>query len=105
MANDLGLTWGAYEDSGGNGMRVGIRVLTSAGNDGDIGHGTTQAKFTVEYYTQNRNRYTNDTQSMNPGGAIGGTLGPYNNNEGTGQILRDTKYYFYDYGPNEYGSG
>ena len=101
---DLGLTWGPWVDASGNGMRLGIAVTVTAGNDGAIDHGSAQAKFTVEFYTQNRNAYSNDTQSINYSGAIGGSV-TYNNSQGTGQVKRDTKVYYYDYGPNEYGSG
>ena len=96
--------WGAWEDASGKGMRVGLEISITAGNDGNIDHGTQQAKVVVEYWTENRTaRYTSDTQTMNLGGAIGGSITYVNNQTAGTQTKRDTKTYFYDYGPNDYG--
>lgn len=100
----VAIDWGGWVDAGGNGMRVGIQLTLTAGNDGDIIHGTQQAKFTLEYYTENRSRYTNDTQSLNLSGQFNDTIGPFNNNEGGGQIKRGTHVYYYDYPGDSYGS-
>lgn len=89
--------WGGYESSGGNGMRVGIDVTTES-----IGHGDAGCTFTVRYYTQNQHTWS-DSQSLNLGGSIGGSIG-YQNNQGEGVTHRGTRTYVYDYAWDEYGA-
>lgn len=93
----MAIEWGAWEYSGGNGMRVGIEVTASA-----VSHTSDSVKFTVKVYTDNQYSY-NDGQTLSYGGAIGGSTS-YTNNDGSTAQLRATKTYTYTYGANEYGS-
>lgn len=93
----MAISWGAWERSGGNGMRVGIDVSWE-----NISHGESAATATIDIYTENQFTY-GDGQSLNFGGAIGGSTS-FNNNAGGSPVKRATKKYTYTYGNNEYGS-
>lgn len=93
----MAIEWGAYEDSGGNGIRVGISVDWE-----DVSHGESAVTATVRYYTENRFSY-GDGQTLRLGGAIDGTVN-FTNNDGGSPVLRATRSYTYTYDANEYGS-
>lgn len=100
----MAISWGAWEYSGGNGMRVGIDVSWTANNgDANISNDTQAAKATIKVYTENQYSYSNDSQTLSYGGAIGGSQG-FSNSSSGGSVLRDTVTYTYYYGANEYGS-
>lgn len=93
----MAIEWGAWEDSGGNGMRVGIDVTWEA-----ISHSETVATATVKYYTENRYGYS-DNQTLSLGGSIGGSIG-FSNNQGGEVTLRGTRTYDYTYSASSYGT-
>lgn len=93
----MAISWGAWEYSGGNGMRVGIEVDWEA-----VSHGEAAATATVKYYTENQYSYS-DSQSLNLGGAIDGSIS-FSNNQGGAVTLRGTRTYTYNYPSNSYGS-
>jgi hypothetical protein len=94
----MAIDWGPYESSGGLGIRVGIDVSVEA-----ISHNETGATFTVDYYTQNQHSWS-DSQQLNLGGAIGGSIS-FPNNGGDGAVVkRGTRTYTYNYAWDEYGS-
>lgn len=104
----MAIEWGAWEDSGGNGMRVGIDVSWRDANDnGSIQNNTTAAEAVVKIYTENRYHY-NDSQTLSYSGSISGST-TFTNDDGTsssggGAKLRATKYYTYTYSSSSYGS-
>jgi hypothetical protein len=93
----MAISWGAWEDSGGNGMRVGIDVSWES-----VSHSEGAATATVKYYTENRYSMSDD-QTLNFSGAIDGTFN-FHNGAGGSPVLRETRKYTYNYGANEYGS-
>ncbi len=93
----MAVSWGAWEYSGGNGMRVGIDVSWEA-----ITHGEAAATATIEIWTENQYTY-GDSMSLNYGGSISGSTS-FNNSAGGSPVKRATKTYTYNYGNNEYGS-
>lgn len=99
----MGITWGSWEYSGGNGMRVGIEVTwKDQGTAGAITHATTIADADVFIYTENQYSYS-DSQTLTYGGSISGTQGFTNNSAGGGlQVQRDNVDYNYTY--TTYGS-
>lgn len=93
----MAIDWGPYEGSG-NAMRVGLDVSWEA-----IGHSETGATATVDIWTQNQHTWS-DTQTLNFGGSISGSV-TFPNNGGDGSSTkRATRTYTYNYGGNEYGS-
>lgn len=100
----MAIQWGAWEYSGGNGMRLGIDVSVSS-----VGSGSSSVTFTYKVYTQNQYQYS-DPQTLTFGGSYSGagSLG-YTNNvgsssaDGGGVILRATKTFTYNYG-SSYGT-
>lgn len=99
----MAISWGPWEYSGGNGMRVGIDVTWVAGNwSSNIEHGTAGCRAIVDIYTENQYSYSDD-QRLDYGGAIGGGKN-FHNGSGGARVKRDTVYYEYTYGANEYGS-
>lgn len=93
----MAISWGAWEYSGGNGMRVGIEVDWSS-----PGNGSSTATATVKYYTDNQYSYS-DGQTLNLSGAIDATIG-FTNGAGASAVLRATRTYTYTYGASSYGS-
>lgn len=93
----MAIDWGAWEYSGGNGMRVGIEVTWES-----ITHSETVATATIKIYTENQFTYS-DGQTLSYGGSISGSTG-FTNNDGGAQILRATKTYDYTYSSSSYGS-
>lgn len=93
----MAISWGAWEYSGGNGMRVGIEVTWEA-----ITAGEAAATATVKYYTENQYSYS-DPQALNLSGAIDGSVG-FTNNDGGAATLRATRTYTYNYPSTSYGS-
>lgn len=93
----MAISWGAWEYSGGNGMRVGLDVSWEA-----ITTGEAAATCTTKVYTENQYSYS-DGQRLNYGGSIGGSTS-FTNNDGGAATLRATKTYTYNYGASEYGS-
>lgn len=91
----MAIEWGAWEYSGGNGMRVGIDVDWST-----VTNTSTTVTATVKVYTDNQYTYS-DSQTINCGGAIDGNVS-FTNNDGTSAVLRATKTYTYTY--STYGS-
>lgn len=99
----MAIEWGAWEDSGGNGMRVGIDVSWRDANDnGSIQNNTTAAEAVVKIYTENRYQY-NDSQTLSYSGSISGST-TFQNDDAGAVILRATKYYTYTYSSSSYGS-
>lgn len=93
----MAISWGAWEYSGGNGMRVGLDVSWEA-----ISHTETVATCTIKVYTENQYDY-GDTQTLSYGGSIGGST-TFSNNSSGGAVLRATKTYDYTYPSSSYGS-
>lgn len=93
----MAISWGAWEGSGYNEIRVGIEVDWEA-----VSHGEGAATATVRIYTDVRGQWS-DGQTLNFGGAIGGSVS-FQNNQDNNSVLRETKKYTYNYGANEYGS-
>jgi microcystin-dependent protein len=93
----VAIQWGAWEYSGGNGMRVGLDVSWEA-----ITHGETAATATIKIYTENQYTY-GDSQTLNYGGSLSGSTS-FTNNDGGSQVLRATKTYTYNYSSSSYGS-
>lgn len=92
-------TYGTWEYSGGNGMRVGMSTVTWSA----VTSASTTVTATVEIYTENQFSYS-DSQTLTYGGSISGTTN-YTNNQGAGlDTLRATKTYTYTYGASEYGT-
>lgn len=93
----MAISWGAWEYSGGNGMRVGIEVdWTTPSN------GSSSVTATVDIWTENQYTY-GDSQTLNYGGSIGGSTG-FTNNDGGSPQKRATKTYTYNYTSTQYGS-
>jgi hypothetical protein len=96
------LYYGAWEYSGGNGMRVAIDI-TSTG----VSHSSSSVTYTVKIYTQNQYHY-NDPQVLSYGGNISGSTSYTNsqgsNSGGSGLDYRATKTYTYNYGSTSFGS-
>ena len=91
------IQWGAWEYSGGNGMRVGVEVTTSA-----VVTGSSTVTFTFKVYTQNQYSYS-DSQVLTFGGTCGSGTASYTNGSGSGAIvLRSTETCVYTY--TTYGS-
>lgn len=93
----MAIDWGAWEYSGGNGMRVGLEVSWTTPSNGSTG-----AIATVDIYTQNQYTYGDD-QTLSYGGSISGSTA-FNNNDGGTAQLRATKTYNYSYISGSYGS-
>lgn len=93
----MAISWGAWEYSGGNGMRVGIDVDIENPH-----HTTLGCTFTVRIYTENQYTYS-DNQTLSYGGNIGGSTS-FNNSQGGAVTLRATKTHIYDYPVNSYGT-
>jgi microcystin-dependent protein len=66
-----------------------------------ISHTETQCTFTVSYWTENQFSF-GDTQTLNLGGAIGGSI-TFNNSQGGSPVNRGTRTYVYTYDNNDYG--
>ena len=94
----MSISWGDFEFSGGNGIRVGVDVSVETG----ITHSELGCTFTVDYYTDNQHTY-GDTQTLSLGGSITGSI-TFNNNQGPGPVLRGSRTYVYSYKAAEYGS-
>jgi hypothetical protein len=95
----MAIQWGAWEYSGGNGMRVGIEVdLTS------VSHGSSSCTVTFKIYTQNQYSYS-DSQSLGIDGTTNWSNVSFTNNDGSGSVRRTTKTYKYNFDSNDYGSG
>lgn len=95
----MAIDWGAYEGpAGGNQMRVGLDVSWEA-----VSHTEGAVTATVDIWTQNQHTWS-DTQTLNMGGSIGGSV-TFSNSGGDGSTAkRATRTYTYNYGGNEYGS-
>lgn len=93
----MAITWGAWEYSGGNGMRVGIEVDWATPS-----HGTTSLDADVLVYTQNQYTY-GDGQTLNYGGSISGST-DFTNDEGSTAVQRANKDYNYSYSSTSYGT-
>lgn len=97
----MAIEWGAFE----GGMRVGMDVswLSSSG-DPFMQHTNGGVIFTVKYYTDNSQTFS-DGQSLSFGGNITGSQSYTNNQSGSsGATLRETRTHTYNYGANSYGS-
>jgi hypothetical protein len=92
------INWGSWEDSGGNGMRVGIDTTVPS-----VGHGASDVTFTYKIYTENRYSYSDDQVLTYTGNAGGGSTA-FNKGSSGGAQLRATRTYTYTYGGSEYGS-
>lgn len=94
----MAIQWGDWEDSGGNGMRVGLEITW-----GTTFHSDTHVDVDVDVYTQNRFSYSDSQTLTYGGGSISGTTN-FTNNQGGTATLRATKSYTYNYGGSSYGS-
>lgn len=83
--------YGAWQYSGGNGMRVGMAVSNTAVNTASA-----TVTFTVDIYTDNQYSWPSDAQTLNYSGDLTGSTG-YTNSQGPGSTARDTKVYVYTY--------
>jgi hypothetical protein len=102
----MAISWGSWDTSGSNGMRVGIEVSW-----GSNAHSVSSITATVEIYTQNIQTYTGDAQTLTyGGGSISGTTNYTNtggSNSGTTSNpdiarLRATKTYTWTYAAGSY---
>lgn len=93
----MAIQWGAWEYSGGNGIRLGIEVTWAA-----VSTSSSSAVATVEIWTQNQYSI-NDTQTLSYGGVISGS-DSFSNNDGDTPQLRATKTYTHNYSSSSYGS-
>jgi hypothetical protein len=91
----MAVSWGDWEYSGGNGMRVGIEVTASAVNTN-----SSTVTFTIDIWTDNQYSY-NDSQVLNYGGSISGSTS-FTNNDSTTAQKRATLTHTYTY--STYGS-
>lgn len=76
------ITWGAWEDSGGNGMRAGIQIESTS----SVTNGSTTFVVTFSRWTQNRADYAdNQTFDLTSTGGVAATISDtslaYTNNE------------------------
>lgn len=95
----MSIQWGAWEYSGGNGMRVGIEVTRTS-----VSHSSTSCTVTFKVYTQNQYSYS-DSQSLNITGTTDWPNVSFTNDDGTGAVRRSTKTYTYNFTSSDYGSG
>lgn len=93
----MSIEWGAWEYSGGNGMRVGLEVTWES-----IAHSETVATATIKVHTENQFAYS-DGQTLSYSGSISGSQG-FTNNDGGAPVLRDTLTYDYTYSASSYGT-
>lgn len=97
----MAITWGSWEYSGGNGMRVGIEAIQSSVS-------TTSTSCTVSFkvYTQNQYWY-DDNQSLAASGTnpSWGSTSYHNGSSGGSVIRRATYTYTYTYAAGDYGTG
>jgi hypothetical protein len=95
----VAITWGAWEYSGGNGMRLGYeyawRAVTST---------STQATIDLEIYTEVQFNYSGDTQTITYSGDASGTTN-YTNNQSSGTTAyRGVLTYNYAYPTGSYNT-
>ena len=95
----MAITWGTWEYSGGNGMRLGYeyawRTVTST---------STQATIDLEIFTEVQYNYSGDTQTITYSGDASGTTN-YTNNQTSGTyVSRGTLTYNYAYPTGSYGT-
>lgn len=94
----MAITWGDWEDSGSNGMRVGIEVVWTL----PVAHTDASVDADVVVYTENRQSYS-DGQKLTYGGSIDGSQS-FTNNQGSLIVTqRDNVDYDHTYGSTEYG--
>jgi hypothetical protein len=100
----MSIFWGDWDYQNDNpslnGMRVGSTVTWSA-----VSHTSTSVTATVKIYTENRFRYTNDTQKLSYNWTT--NTKTFVNNQGTdtsggGAVLRDTQEWTYTYPTDSY---
>jgi hypothetical protein len=95
----MSISWGAWEYSGGNGMRVGIEATMTS-----VSHSSSSCTVTFKIYTDNQYSYS-DSQTLNISGTGGwGDVG-FTNNDGGSAQLRSTKTYTYNFAAGDFGSG
>jgi hypothetical protein len=87
----MAISWGTWDYSGGNGMRVGMEVTTSS-----VTTASSTVTFTVKIYTENQYAYS-DSQVLTNGGNISGTTSFTNSSSSGAQVLRDTATHTYTY--------
>lgn len=95
----MAITWGTWEYSGGNGMRLGYeyawRAVTST---------STQATIDIEIFTEVQYNYSGDSQTITYSGDASGTTN-YTNNQTSGTyVSRGTLTYNYAYPTGSYGT-
>lgn len=89
----MAISWGPWDYSGGNGMRVGIDTSVSP-----VYSNSSSVTVTFKEYTQNRYNYSNDTQKLTYGGSAGsGSHTFVNNTSSGGVVLRDTQTWTHTY--------
>lgn len=93
----MAISWGAWEGSSPNRIRVGIDVSWEA-----ISHNEAAATATIKIYTDVEGRWS-DTQTLSFGGSIGGSI-TFSNTQDNNSVLRETKTYTYNYPSSSYGS-
>ena len=96
----MAVTWGAWEYSGGNGMRVGIEVSWATPTSGSSGVGAN-----VDIWTENQYNYSGDTQTLNHSANLGADTA-YTNNQASGtQTLRlNNRVYTHTYATSSYNT-
>lgn len=93
----MAISWGSWEGSSPNRIRVGIDVSWEA-----ISHSEGAATATVKIYVDVEGNWS-DTQTLTFTGSISGSI-TFSNNQNNNSVLRETKTYTYNYGGSEYGS-
>lgn len=78
----MAISWGPWDNRGGNGMRVGIDVSTSS-----VNASSSSVTFYWKIYTQNRYAYS-DNQTLSWSGAASGSQSFRNSSGGGSQVLR-----------------
>lgn len=95
----MAITWGAWRYSGGNGMRVGIEVTTSAVNTN-----SNNVTFTIRMYTQNQYRYSDPQWLVTTGSTPGGNCNFNNTQAGAATQRCGARSLTVAYPANSYGS-
>lgn len=90
----MAITWGSWQNTSSNGMRVGYDVSRTS-----VSSSSSSVKFTVKIYTQNKYPFS-DAQHIDYGSYLGSRTS-FTNSSGSGSVLRATKTYTYSY--SDYG--
>lgn len=96
----MAITWGAWEYSGGNGMRVGLDVTWATPSSS-----STTVSATVDVWTENQYNYSNDSQTLTYSSNLGAATS-YTNNQATGTstMRLSNRVYTYTYATSSYNT-